>query len=47
MKYKIKKNINKYIFRGYDVRGIYKEELDDDSAYILFCSNIFKYICRN
>jgi len=33
MKYKIKKNINKYIFRGYDVRGIYKEELDEDSAY--------------
>ena len=33
MKYKIKKNINKYIFRGYDIRGIYKEELDEDSAY--------------
>ena len=33
MDYKIKENINKNIFRGYDVRGIYPEELDEDTAY--------------
>ena len=33
MNYKIKENINKNIFRGYDVRGIYPEELDEDTAY--------------
>lgn len=30
---KIKKNINKNIFRGYDIRGIYPTELDVDTAY--------------
>lgn len=33
MDYKIKQNINKNIFRGYDVRGIYPTELDCDTAY--------------
>ena len=33
MKYKIKQNINKNIFRGYDIRGIYPTELDCDTAY--------------
>ena len=33
MIYQIKENINKNIFRGYDVRGIYPEELDEDTAY--------------
>ena len=28
-----KKNINTNIFRGYDIRGIYPTELDEDSAY--------------
>lgn len=30
---KIKENINKNIFRGYDIRGIYPTELDVDTAY--------------
>lgn len=30
---KYKNNINKNIFRGYDVRGIYPDELDEDTAY--------------
>ena len=30
---KIKENINKNIFRGYDIRGIYPTELDVDKAY--------------
>ena len=29
----IKENINKNIFRGYDIRGIYPTELDVDTAY--------------
>ena len=28
-----KKDLNKNIFRGYDVRGIYPDELDEDTAY--------------
>ncbi len=32
---KIKENINENIFRGYDIRGIYPEELDDDTAYTI------------
>lgn len=28
-----KENINKNIFRGYDIRGIYPSELDEDTAY--------------
>ena len=31
--YKIKENINKNIFRGYDIRGVYPTELDEDTAY--------------
>ena len=30
---RIKENINKNIFRGYDIRGIYPTELDVDTAY--------------
>lgn len=30
-----KKNINTNIFRGYDIRGIYPTELDEDSAYTI------------
>ena len=30
---KIKENINENIFRGYDIRGIYPTELDDETAY--------------
>lgn len=29
----IKKNINRNIFRGYDIRGIYPTEIDEDTAY--------------
>ena len=28
-----KKDIHKNIFRGYDIRGIYPTELDEDTAY--------------
>ena len=31
--YNIKEDINRNIFRGYDVRGIYPSELDEDTAY--------------
>ncbi len=31
----IKKDINKYIFRGYDIRGVYPTELDAASAYTI------------
>ena len=30
---KYKENISKNIFRGYDIRGIYPTELDEDTAY--------------
>ena len=30
---KIKENINENIFRGYDIRGIYPTELDEDTVY--------------
>ena len=30
-----KKDINKNIFRGYDIRGIYPSELDEDTAYTI------------
>ena len=32
---KIKKDINKYIFRGYDIRGVYPKDLDEDVAYTI------------
>ena len=32
---KIVKDINKHIFRGYDIRGIYKDDLDEDVAYTI------------
>lgn len=31
--YNIKKDIPKYLFREYDIRGKYKEEIDEDFAY--------------
>ncbi len=33
MNYKIKKDLNRNIFRGYDVRGVYPDTLDIDTAY--------------
>ena len=33
MNYQIKENLNRNIFRGYDVRGVYPTELDEDTAY--------------
>ncbi|MEG1987349.1 MAG: phosphomannomutase/phosphoglucomutase [Bacilli bacterium] len=32
---KLVKDINPYIFRGYDIRGIYKTEIDEDVAYTI------------
>ena len=32
---KYKKNINRNIFRGYDIRGIYPSEIDEDTAYTI------------
>lgn len=32
---KLDKNIRKYIFRGYDIRGIYGEDLTEDVAYTI------------
>lgn len=32
---KINKSINKNIFRGYDIRGKYREELDEETAYLI------------
>lgn len=32
---KINRNINKYIFRGYDIRGVYKKDLDSDISYTI------------
>lgn len=32
---KINRNINKYIFRGYDIRGVYPKDLDSDIAYTI------------
>lgn len=32
---KLEKNISKYIFRGYDIRGIYGEDLTEDVAYTI------------
>ena len=32
---KYKENINKNIFRGYDIRGIYPSEIDEDTAYTI------------
>lgn len=31
-------SLNKNIFREYDIRGIYKEELDEDTAYLIGCA---------
>ena len=32
---KIKENINKYIFRGYDIRGVVPTDIDIDTAYTI------------
>ena len=32
---KIKENINRNIFRGYDIRGVYPTEIDEDTAYTI------------
>lgn len=32
---KYKKDINKNIFRGYDIRGVYPTEIDEDTAYTI------------
>ena len=32
---KIQKNINKHIFRGYDIRGVYGDDLTEDVAYTI------------
>lgn len=32
---KYKKDISKNIFRGYDIRGVYQEEIDEDTAYTI------------
>lgn len=32
---KIKKDINPYIFRGYDIRGVYPTDIDLDTAYTI------------
>ena len=33
MEYKYKKDLDKNIFRGYDIRGIYPTNIDEDTAY--------------
>lgn len=33
MKYSYKKDLDKNIFRGYDIRGVYPTNLDEDTAY--------------
>ena len=48
---KIKENINKFIFRGYDIRGRVPEELDEDTAYTIglgfgsYINKLGKKIC--
>lgn len=48
---KYKENINKNIFRGYDIRGIYPTEIDEDTAYTIglgfgsYIKSIGKKIC--
>ena len=33
--YKYKEDIKENIFRGYDIRGIYPDEIDSDTAYTI------------
>ena len=45
----IKKNINKYIFRGYDIRGVFDKDIDVDTAYTIglgFGSKLYD-ICKD
>ena len=48
---KIKENINPYIFRGYDLRGVYPTDIDEDTAYTIglsfgsYISNLGKDKC--
>ena len=47
--YKYKNNLDKNIFRGYDVRGVYPTNLDEDTAYTFIYSSIIAtsaYISR-
>src|SRR5574344_415214 len=46
MNYKIVENISKNIFRGYDIRGIYGQDLDEDIAYTIGLA-YGKYIKKN
>ncbi len=44
-------NINKYIFRGYDIRGVYPSDINSDVAYTIgksfgtYIQNLGKYKC--
>ena len=33
MEYKYKKDLDKNIFRGYDIRGVYPTSIDEDTVY--------------
>ena len=46
MKYNIVENINPNIFRGYDIRGIYGSDLNEDVAYTIGLAYA-KYIKKN
>ena len=35
MNYRIKKDLDKNVFRGYDIRGVYQKNIDEDFAYTL------------
>ena len=45
----VKKNIKKYIFRGYDIRGVFDKDIDVDTAYTIglgFGSKLYD-ICKD
>ncbi len=35
MNYRIKKDLDKNVFRGYDIRGVYQKNIDEDFAYTM------------
>ena len=35
MDYRIKKDLDKNVFRGYDIRGVYQKNIDEDFAYTM------------
>lgn len=46
MEYKIKKDLDKNVFRGYDIRGVYPKNIDEDFAYTMglgFATHIQKF----